>query len=55
MKKPPPEDTTMDDAPKSWRTVPRSLRSAAAPTEITNIRAATPTRLPSIMKPLRSL
>ena len=54
-KKPPPAETTIEDEPKSWRTVRSSLASAAAPTVMTNVRAATPTSVPSMMKPVRSL
>ena len=50
-----PPVTTMAEGPKSWRTVCRSFRCAAAPIVSTNVSAATPIRLPSIMKAVRSL
>jgi hypothetical protein len=53
--RPPPEKIRIDEEPKSWRTVDRILRSAPSPTDTTKVSAATPRKLPSIMKPLRSL
>jgi hypothetical protein len=45
----------MVESLKSWPTSFSILRSAACPAEITSVNDATPTRLPNIMKPVRSL